>query len=256
MAKQYAWRAQTQIINGSFPPGFIGPPSSDTGWNTTDSTSGSNTTTYFYTDTNSATPDINNSSRVSITATTNWEARIDGKNNLTVTVRVNLDKIARGNIVGNPLAGGTWGRDIQVWDYKGGTRYFWDSGDNIGVAKTLATNISMGSRTFTLAPGEDATRSTIYIWNHTNGFPETGTYIDEFAAGVFFKNILPADYRPGYTIANAQNLSHNRLNGNAIVKSPTEWLEMRTYDGATGIGNPPIIKHNTGWKNMREVGIE
>lgn len=70
-----------------------------------------------------------------------------------------------------------------------------------------------------------------------------------------FRNTYPADYRPGMILdGNKVWKSHNRTGGTANIRTATGWRTMRTMNGGTGTGNPPLIKHDTGYKNMRRIG--
>lgn len=64
-------------------------------------------------------------------------------------------------------------------------------------------------------------------------------------------------YRPG-KILNANNnwMSHQRSGGAEKIYNGSSWVQMDTIDGATGTNNPPLIKHSSGWKNMRRIGTE
>lgn len=62
------------------------------------------------------------------------------------------------------------------------------------------------------------------------------------------------DYRPGAVWNGSNWLSHNRASGVANIRTSSAWQTMRTVDGGTGTDNPPLIKHSSGWRNMRRVG--
>ena len=77
---------------------------------------------------------------------------------------------------------------------------------------------------------------------------------DEFALGILVTNPNPPDYRPGATRASSQWLSHNRSGGAANIYTGNAWRTMRTLDGGVSSDNPPLIRHASGWKNMRKIG--
>ena len=64
------------------------------------------------------------------------------------------------------------------------------------------------------------------------------------------------DYRPGATWGGSSWLSHNRADGAADVRTASAWQTMRTVDGGTGTGNPPLLRDTSSWKNQRKVGAE
>lgn len=49
--------------------------------------------------------------------------------------------------------------------------------------------------------------------------------------------------------------SHNRNGGWAGVYDGSTFKEMRTVNGPDGTGDPPTIKHPSGWKNQRKIGL-
>lgn len=49
--------------------------------------------------------------------------------------------------------------------------------------------------------------------------------------------------------------SHNRNGGWAGVYNGSTFKEMRTVNGPDGTGDPPTIKHPSGWKNQRKIGL-
>lgn len=93
----------------------------------------------------------------------------------------------------------------------------------------------------------------ILIWN-TSGASSSTSY--EWLDHEVWLSWFDLDYRPGAIINNDQWFSHNRANGASNVFNGTEWVEMRTVDGAVGTSNPPSMRHDSDWKNMRKVGIE
>ena len=81
---------------------------------------------------------------------------------------------------------------------------------------------------------------------------------DQFFLGVIITNPNPPDYRPGAILdANAVWQSHNRSGGEAhILGANNTWVEMRTLEGGTSMGNPPSIRLNNKWANQRKIGKE
>lgn len=68
---------------------------------------------------------------------------------------------------------------------------------------------------------------------------------------------IDLDYRPGaVTNPGGSWLSHNRANGAANIRTASTWRTMRTVNGGVGSDNPPFMRHQSGWRNMRRVGSE
>lgn len=256
MAKNYQYRAQMVIVEGGYPgeePG-VNPP--DTSWHTTSATSGSATHTYYYNDSTCATNA--NSSRTSVNITDSWTVSIDDHNNMSVTVHTVINSISRAAYQGDPNAcASNIVSDVIIRRQSGGTVLARYNNQNFATYGTVASNIDLGTYTFTLAPGQNANRSTVHYTNdaHFTGGGQEGLYDDVFRMGITFKNILPADYRPGATL-NSVWLSHDRTGGSAhILTSGGTWREMRTVDGLVASDNPPSI-YTTKWMNQRKIGKE
>lgn len=254
MAKKFAYRAQMNILQGGYPGEDTGVSPADSSWHETDTLTGSSTHTYYYRD--SGCGNDNNSSRVDVSITDSWTCSIDSRNNLTVSVHSVINSIVRGDIRGNPNACGTIMVRIHLKRTAGGSDVAVYPNDhewmNMNFSGTIASNVDLGTYTFTLAPGQELSRGTVYLYNDA----QTG-YDDEFEMGISFKNILPADYRPGAILSNNQWLSHNRSAGECHVLGPSNaWLEMRTDGSPTEKGNPPSIRKNDSWFNMAETGLE
>lgn len=253
MAKKFAYRAQMNILQGGYPGEDTGVSPTDSSWHETDVLTGSSTHTYYYRD--SGCGNDNNSSRVDVSITDSWTCSIDNRNNLTVSVHSVVNSIVRGDVRGNPNACGTIlvrihlkrersGADVAV--YPGS-----DSWMNMATTGTIASNVDLGTYTFTLAPGQELSRGTLYLYNDA----QTG-YDDEFEMGISFKNILPADYRPGKIWDGSRWMSHNRDAGAANIRNTTSPVEMRTFNGGEAGDNPPLIRHENSAKNMRLIGQE
>lgn len=253
--KNYQYRAQMVIVEGGYPgeePG-VNPP--DTSWHTTSATSGSATHTYYYNDSTCAANA--NSSRTSINITDSWTVDIDEHNNMTVSVHTIINSISRAAYQGDPNAcASNIVADLIIRRQAGGTVLARYNNQNFATYGTVASNIDLGTTTFTLAPGQNANRSTVHYTNdaHFTGGGQEGLYDDVFRMGITFRNILPADYRPGKVWNGSDWLSHDRTGGAANVRNASTFVEMRTVDGPTGTGNPPLIRDQSSFHNMRLIG--
>lgn len=259
------------LLSGGYPGEEIGVIPDDTSWHSTTELSGSNTTQYWYRDSNN--DDNNNSSRVVISITDVWRASISQQNYLTITVNTTVNSIVRDNIRGNPHAGGTAGRTMFFRQNASGPNLWYLANDNINTAHTImGTPVVIAEHSFTLAPGENATRSTVWFRDNTPGHdsdPLPSYYADAFDIGVTFRNPLQADYRPGATLRASQTygnvsdgvwVSNNDLNSGSHVLSDVDnmtWKEMRTVGYPTAQGNPPLLlraDNDSSWYNMAEIG--
>lgn len=256
MAKNYQYRAQMIIVEGGYPGENPGVDPDDTSWHTTSATTGSATHTYYYNDSTCAANA--NSSRVKVNITDSWSVSIDEHNNMTVSVHTVINSIVRQAWQGDPNAcASNIVADIIIRRQSGGTVLARYNNQNFATYTTVASNVDLGTATFTLAPGQNSNRSTVHYTNdaHFTGGGQEGLYDDVFRMGITFKNILPADYRPGATL-NSVWLSHDRTGGKAhILTSGGTWREMRTVDGLTASDNPPSI-YTTKWMNQRLIGKE
>ena len=79
---------------------------------------------------------------------------------------------------------------------------------------------------------------------------------DEFRGGLTVYNPNPPDYRPGQRLISGAWQSHNRSGGRCHRLVGGTWTEMRTENGGTGTGNPPLRRSNNTWYNQRKVGQE
>lgn len=81
---------------------------------------------------------------------------------------------------------------------------------------------------------------------------------DEFFVGILITNPNPPDYRPGAILDGSSVWqSHNRPGGDShILTSGGTWREMRTINGLTAAGDPPAIRYDNKWMNMRNIGKE
>lgn len=253
MAKQYQW----QISFDAAGPIGAGILEGDQTAHTTDVSTGTASAKFYYLDSNAyASSDwLSNCSRVVLTVDTSWVASIDGRNNLIIAAGTTITKIERDNILGNPNLNTNDPRNMDAYHYQGGTSLWHHTDPNIAAAKVIATNISLGTYTFTLAPGSMANQHTMFFFNKNPNIQSLG---DRLNLGVKFTNILPPDYRPGaIRDSNGVWQSHNRSAGTAhILTSGGTWNEMRTDGSPTEMGNPPSIRKNNAWYNMAEIGKE
>ena len=251
MAKQYQW----QIFFDASGPIAAGILSGDQTVHTTSDTSGITSATYYFLDSNTQ-PYDSNYSRVIIKVDTTWIATIDNANNLTVTASTKIANIERDQIVGNPTASDSSGRNMDAFHYEGESPSLWHYHDtNIAKTKVIGTNINLGSWTFNLAPGAMSSQNTMYFFNKNDTYQTSG---DRLYLGVKFTNILPPDYRPGAILDGSSKWqSHNRGVGEAhILTSNNSWREMRTESGLVEAGNPPSIRYQDKWMNQRLIGKE
>lgn len=258
MGKKYEWRADLRIEpESTLSHGVM--PNTQTAWQEADSDApGSGSYTYWFRDSNTAWQGTFQdllSSRLAVSVTQSWTTSVDSRNYLTVTVITTVNSIVRDDIR-HPTGyydSNTPGRNLTLYKQQGGA-VVWSAQDNqVATAHTLSGTISLGSETFTLAPGNITNvRPSLYMHNQTVG---TSSY-DDIWLGIQFRNPLPLDYRPGATWNGTAWKSHNRTAGAANIRSASAWNEMRTNDGGAGSDNPPFMRHSFDWKNMREVGSD
>lgn len=258
MSKNYQYKAQFVIVEGGYPGETTGVSPADDSWHTTDVATGSATHDYYYNDSTCASNA--NSSRTTVRITDSWTVDIDEHNNMNVTVHTVIDSISRAAYQGNPNScANNIVTDIIIRRYSGGPILARYDNQNFTTYGTVASNVDLGTYTFTLAPGQDANRSTVHYTNdaHFTGGGQEGLYDDVFRMGITFKNILPADYRPGATLDSSSIWqSHERTGGKAhILTSSNTWREMRTNNGLVESDNPPSI-YTTKWMNQRKLGKE
>lgn len=268
--KNYQWTAALNVSSGGYNgeiiaikkdgvtiySGAVGPSSKmiNLPWTTTTDETGEQTYTYSYRDSDHM--DNNNSTEVEVTIKDAWTVSINNSNVMTVTVNttmVNARRTKHGSISNVNrriwLRRSSTGNDFAPFPLV----------DNASTAHTIASNVNLGSYTFTLQPGEDAQRSTVW-WRSTSvgheGDHIPNIYTDILGIGVRFKNILPKDYVPGM-IWNGNNwMSHNRIGGTATIYNGVNWPQMRTYNGGVGTDNPPYIRNGNQWVNQRQIGQE
>lgn len=253
MSKQYQWRQASTIISGGYAGEETGVIGGTTSWTTTDVLAGTSTAQYYYRDSDTA--QNANSSRVVVDIREDWVVLFSPLNDLTVSVIVAINSIVRDDIRGNP---GNVGRNIYIRRSPDDPDPIVIQNDPINTAHTISTGAILGAYSFTLAPGEDAERGSVYFRNNVVGHdsdPTPSQYVDSMWLGTAFKNILPKDYRPGMTWNGSAWLSHNRNSGAANIRG-SDWIEMRTYGGAIESDNPPYMRHSGSWKNQQLIGQE
>lgn len=254
MATGLQFRETFVRISGGYAGEGIGSTGLVQDWTETTGPSGSTTTTYWYHDSQQTTDA--NSTEVRVTITDDWTATKDSDNTYRVTVHSVLNSITR-TVVGSPTPLSV---SIFVRRYAGGPN-IWTSGGcvNAAVAGTHATNVDLGTYTIVLPPGQETqSYSSIYYRSNICGYdgePTPSIYVDEYGMGIQFRNTLPPDYVPGATYGNNIWWSHDRNGGAAKLYNGSGWSEnMRTINGAIGTDDPPFIRHENAWKNMRLIG--
>lgn len=258
MPKTYKWKADTAYQSPTTLSYGV-TPTDHTEWQDTEAGHQSGSWSYWYRDANvevgGAYTDAN-STRCVISLTESWDAEIDAKNNLIISIVTTVNSIVRDDVRGINQA--TPGRNITIYQEQGGSPIISVTDNDIASAHTIYEGPTvLNAHTFTLAPGESLQRSSLYLHNQTVG----GVSYDDIWFGVSFMNDLPKDYRPGMTLKNGIWQSHNRTNGACHLYTGSNVLhEMRTEQGGEGgRGNPPLILNGTtsnDWFNQRKIGKE
>ena len=270
--KNYQWTAALNVDSGGYEgeliaikkdgvtlyEGAVGPhtKSINLPWTTTTDDVGEQTYTYSYRDSDHE--DNNNCTEVEVTIKDTWRVTIDNSNVMTVKVTTELVSAVR------KKHGSITNANRRIWlrrSSSGSDFAPFPLIDNASTAHTIASNVNLGEYTFTLQPGDNAERSTVW-WRSTmvghEGDHLPNKYTDILGIGIRFKNILPKDYRPGKVKTNTSTwYSCNRSGGKChIIQSGGTLKELRTTSGGTSTGNPPYIKHPSGWINQRKIGTE
>ena len=258
MAKNYQWKTDAVIISGGYTGEETGIISGSTDWHTTDVLTGSTSAQYYFRD--SDTGDNANSSRVVVDISESWTASIDSHNNLSVTLTTTITSIVRDDIRGTP---GSVGRSFFIRREEGGPVLWSLSNDPINTAHTILSNpLVLDSYTFTLAPGENLSRGSVYFRANTQGHDADtppSIYIDLMCLGTQFRNILPKETIPHAVLGpNNEWLSHNRTGGDLRLWNGSRWTDnLANTDGGTGYGDPPAVYYSdTKWHNARTFGKE
>lgn len=92
----------------------------------------------------------------------------------------------------------------------------------------------------------------VLIWNNSYCNSATDYNWDNHQV---WASMFDFDYRPGMTWNGSNWMSHNRSGGVCNVYEGT-WTEMRTENGGSGTGNPPLCYGSNGWKNQYKLGQE
>lgn len=255
MAETYQWRAATKFASDTtLSYGVV--PNDQSQWQTDEigSSHESKTWTWFYRDTNTSYAGSYQdriSSRVAVSITESWTTRKDSVNNLIVTVRVTVNSIVRDDLRGTDQ--NTPGRNIRLYKEQGGSQILNLTDTQVATAHTIYSGpLVVDEYSFTIAPGEQLEKSSLYLHNQTVG----GASYDDIWLGVQFKNTLPKDYRPGNVRYNGEWKSTNRSVGKCHVRQNGQWVEMRTLNGGSGTGNPPSRRTGGAWKNQYKIGSE
>lgn len=262
MAKQYKWRASTRYQSDTSLSYGVTPNTQDS-WQTANVGTLNGTWTYWYRDSNVAGPSgytDANSSRVAVSLTESWTATIDNRNYLTIEITTTINSVVRDDLRGTNQ--NTPGRNINIYREQGGAAVLALTDTLLASAHTIWSGPqTLSTYTFTLAPGQNAERSSLYLHNQTIGMSS----YDDIWFGIQFQNPLPKDYRPGATLDTNTSVwkSHNRNKGACHILSNTSnmtWLECRTQGGAEGEkGNPPLIltaANANSWRNQKRLGKE
>lgn len=240
------------IISGGYPGEWHGIVDHTYDNWTTVPDSGSISNSYYYTDSDHA--DNNDSSQVYVTLIDSWSVTSrNPDNSIVVQVTSTIGGIVRTNLRGvRPVTF----RDLTVRQSLGSPIIWSAYNDGAGWEHTISTGFAVGTHTFVIPAQSEDGRGTVHFKNHASGYPELPQYIDEFWMGIQLKNTLPDRYHPGAISVNGSWYSHNRAGGNTKIRSGNSWQEMWTINGGVASNDPPLIKHPSGNKNMREIGIE
>lgn len=253
MNPTYQWRATTNYRSDTTLSYGV-TPSIQSSWQTANPGTLSGSWTFWFRDANvpsyGTTYTDADSSRAALSVSQTWTASINDNNYLTITVSTTLNNIVRDDIRGRNT--NTPGRDITIYREQGGSAVLSVRDESLAVAHVIWSGpLTLPSYTITIAPGQNMEKSSLYLHNQSIGWPS----YDDIWFGVQFRNILPADYRPGQILDNASTWqSHNRPTGADNIYTGSEWRTMRTQDGGTGQNNPPLIRNASGWRNQRKIG--
>lgn len=261
MAQEYRWIPSTKI-EGGYPGESVGTIPANPTWTTAQAGSGSSPWQCYYRDSTNVAKDCV-STRVLIKGHDEWTAEFDNRNNLNIVVTTVIDSIVRDDKIETcgtipPRNGDLYDVRIQIKRSKDGAPLYDSQNIYIGALGTIASNITLGSFPFTLAPGENLERSSVLVQNwaaHFYGDTDPSHY-DFVSVGIAFLNPMPADYRPGACYNGAEWVSHNRANGARAIYNGSGWTELRTDNGGTSTSNPPSLYNGSAWQNQRLIGQE
>ena len=177
---------------------------------------------------------------------------INNDNSITVTGTISGCYLARTFVASstNTQEVTVWINDRQVFH------------DYIGTSQAgtwnLIPNAADRSFSVTIAPSNNPQfqwPASIHYKNHNT---RSSLPADEFNLGLGIKNPNPPDYRPGAILdGNGVWQSHNRSAGDAhILTTGGTWRQLRTDNGLAAMGNPPAVRYQDTWHNMRKIGKE
>ena len=234
----------TQIISGGYRGEYVGFTGNGLESWTGAGLNSSTINTYYYTDSDSG--NNNNSSRVYVKVKDAWQATVNqADNSITVKVITTLIEVSRGNIIGFP---GTATRVIKAFSDKGGALVWTASGSpNANITYLNENNpVKLSERTFTLAPGEETGKGTIYYKSFFAGHENDALpsiYVDEMWIGTQFRNTLIGKPKTP-TLSLKQQLSSNCETSTAVVsikqtgfndyRESSIFVRYRTSDGQFG----------------------
>lgn len=210
------YRETIAIDSGGYPGEGVGS-NGHTNWADA-AMSGTSSVSYYYHDSDYA--NDNNSSKVTVVITTTWTAVQNNDNSIDVTFSSVIDSLSRGDIRGNP---GTIGRTITIYNKPGGSVVWGPQSTAVQTPATyISTDVPIATQTVHIAPQSEANIASLYYLNVMHGYegrplPNIGT--DAMRMGVFFRNTLPPDYRPGKTWDGNIWQSHNREAGSYVGKN-------------------------------------
>lgn len=257
MAKYYQWRTTFDYQNERDPINQLSygvSPNDQMNWQTANAgVGGSGTWTYWYRDSNTTYAGYfvdSLSSRAAYNVTQTWTSSIDSRNNLTISITTVINSIVRDDIRGSDQ--NTPGRNITVYKENGGSPIISVTDNQVATAHTISGSVNFGTYTFTLAPGENLTKNTLFIHNQVVG----GASFDNIWAGVQFLNPLPAETIPHAIRGSSSSwLSHNRTNGDLRMWNGSRWTDnLANTGGGEDYGDPPSVYKNNKWLNARTFG--
>lgn len=260
MAKQYEWRAYTKFDVLPDPTYFLThgvTPADQSDWQRdTAGVEHTGTWQYWYHDANRTVGGLytdENASRVVVSLTQTWTTEIDRRNNLTVNIHTIINSVVRDNALGSNTD--TPGRYINLYREEGGQPVLSLTDTQVATNHTIYQGpLDLGTSTFTIAPGQDIQRSSMYLHNQTIG----AVSYDDIWCGVQFKNILPRETIPHAVLgSDGKWYSHNRAGGDLRLWLGNRWSDnLPNVDGGTGLGDPPSVYHDGKYYNGRTFGLE
>lgn len=183
-------KTSNQLISGGYEGETYGVDGGYPDW-TNVGQSGSVTAVYHYRDSDYA--QDWNASRVECLIRDEWTSSVDpNTNNITITITTTIHSIARTAVWGSPNR--NLGRHIRVWDYNQYNQRADIYQTNIAEIRQLSGSVYVSQRTFTLAPGQEASDGTAHVRNNVYGHDNDGTpslYVDEYRFGISARNVLP-----------------------------------------------------------------